>query len=157
LREKELTRLRSHTIGFVFQFFNLLSTLTVEENVCLPALLQGRPLAPIKKKCGELLERVSMGHRSRHRLHQLSGGEMQRTALARALILEPKLVLADEPTGNLDSETSRKVMELFCQLTRAYQATLVLVTHSNEVAGYAARCIEMRDGIVVKQSEAGVV
>jgi putative ABC transport system ATP-binding protein len=147
--ETGLTRLRREKIGFVFQFFNLLPTLTVEENVRLPGLLQNRPARDTEQRCAELLAAVGMEHRAGHRLHQLSGGEMQRVALARALFLEPKLLLADEPTGNLDSEASGRVVELFRQIGERQRTTIVMVTHSREVASAAHRLIEMRDGKVV--------
>jgi putative ABC transport system ATP-binding protein len=149
LDETGLTRLRATKLGFVFQFFNLLPTLTVAENVCLPGLLQNRPAAAMEKRCAELLDLVGMGPRAKHRLHQLSGGEMQRAALARALLLEPRVVLADEPTGNLDSEASAKVVQLFREIGERQRTTIVMVTHSREVALAAHRLIEMRDGKVV--------
>ena len=113
LDDAGLTRLRREKVGFVFQFFNLLPTLTVEENVRLPGVLQNLPSAKIETRCKELLAAVDMEHRAGHRLHQLSGGEMQRAALARALLMEPRVVLADEPTGNLDSEAINRVVKLF--------------------------------------------
>ena len=149
LDEAGLTRLRREKIGFVFQFFNLLPTLTVEENVRLPGVLQNRPSANVAKRCAELLAAVGMEHRARHRLHQLSGGEMQRAALARALLMEPKVLLADEPTGNLDSEASGKVVQLFREIGERHGTTIVMVTHSREVANSAHRIVEMRDGKVV--------
>jgi ABC-type lipoprotein export system ATPase subunit len=149
LDEAGLTRLRRERIGFVFQFFNLLPTLTVEENVRLPGVLQNVPTAKIEARCNELLAAVGMEHRARHRLHQLSGGEMQRAALARALLMEPKVLLADEPTGNLDSEASGKVVKLFREVGERHQTTIVMVTHSREVANSAHRVVEMRDGKVV--------
>jgi putative ABC transport system ATP-binding protein len=149
LDEAGLTRLRREKIGFVFQFFNLLPTLTVEENVRLPGVLQNVPGAKIEKRCAELLAAVGLEHRARHRLHQLSGGEMQRAALARALLMEPKVLLADEPTGNLDSESSSRVVKLFREIGERHQTTIVMVTHSREVAGCAHRVVEMRDGKVV--------
>jgi putative ABC transport system ATP-binding protein len=149
LDETGLTRLRREKIGFVFQFFNLLPTLTVEENVRLPGLLQNRPGYDTERRCAELLAAVGMEHRARHRLHQLSGGEMQRVALARALFPEPKVLLADEPTGNLDSEASGRVVELFRNIGERHRTTIVMVTHSREVASAAHRLIEMRDGKVV--------
>ncbi len=150
LDEKALTRLRRTKIGFVFQFFNLLPTLTVEENVRLPGLLQSVPEAKIAERCAELLAAVGMEHRAKHRLHQLSGGEMQRIALARALFMEPRVLLADEPTGNLDSEASAKVVKLFRDIGERHKTTIVMVTHSREVASCAHRLVEMRDGRVVK-------
>jgi ABC-type lipoprotein export system ATPase subunit len=149
LNEAGLTRLRRSKIGFVFQFFNLLPTLTVEENVRMPGLLQNRPAREIESRCAELLAAVGMEDRARHRLHQLSGGEMQRAALARALLMEPRVVLADEPTGNLDSEASARVTRLFREIGERHRTTIVMVTHSREVASAAHRLIEMRDGRVV--------
>jgi ABC-type lipoprotein export system ATPase subunit len=149
LDEAGLTRLRREKIGFVFQFFNLLPTLTVEENVRLPGVLQNAPAAKMEARCRELLGAVGLEHRARHRLHQLSGGEMQRAALARALLMEPKVLLADEPTGNLDSEASNRVVKLFRDIGERHQATIVMVTHSREVASCAHRVVEMRDGKVV--------
>ncbi|HEX4140886.1 MAG TPA: ABC transporter ATP-binding protein [Candidatus Methylacidiphilales bacterium] len=149
LDETGLTRLRREKIGFVFQFFNLLPTLTVEENIRLPGVLQNVPSAKIESRCAELLGAVGMEHRARHRLHQLSGGEMQRAALARALLMEPKVLLADEPTGNLDSEASGRVVKLFREIGERHRTTIVMVTHSREVANCAHRVVEMRDGKVV--------
>jgi ABC-type lipoprotein export system ATPase subunit len=148
LDETGLTRLRRLKIGFVFQFFNLLPTLTVEENVRLPGLLQNRPVSEIEERSTALLAAVGMEHRARHRLHQLSGGEMQRTALARALLMSPPVLLADEPTGNLDSEASAKVVKLFREVGERHRTTIVMVTHSREIATAAHRVIEMRDGRV---------
>ncbi len=149
LNEVGLTRLRREKIGFVFQFFNLLPTLTVEENVRLPGVLQNAPATKIEQRCRELLAAVNMEHRARHRLHQLSGGEMQRAALARALLMEPRVLLADEPTGNLDSEASGSVVKLFREIGERHKTTIVMVTHSREVANCAHRIVEMRDGKVV--------
>jgi ABC-type lipoprotein export system ATPase subunit len=149
LDENGLTRLRRTKIGFVFQFFNLLPTLTVEENVRLPGLLQNMPAPEIESRCANLLAAVGMEHRARHRLHQLSGGEMQRAALARALVMEPRVLLADEPTGNLDSEASGRVVKLFREIGEKHHTTIVMVTHSREVAANAHRIVEMRDGRVV--------
>ena len=150
LDEAALTRLRRTKIGFVFQFFNLLPTLTVEENVRLPGLLQNLPAQKIEGRCAELLAAVGMEHRARHRLHQLSGGEMQRAALARALLLQPPVLLADEPTGNLDSEASGRVVKLFRDVGERHKTTIVMVTHSRDVAACAHRMITMRDGRVVE-------
>ncbi len=149
LDEEGLTRLRRSKIGFVFQFFNLLPTLTVQENVRLPGVLQNRPTDEIARRSTELLAAVGMEHRARHRLHQLSGGEMQRAALARALVMEPPVLLADEPTGNLDSEASALVVKLFREIGERHRTTIVMVTHSRDIASTAHRIIEMRDGKVV--------
>jgi putative ABC transport system ATP-binding protein len=149
LDEIGLTRLRRGVVGFVFQFFNLLPTLTVAENVRLPGLLVQRDPARIEERSRLLLEAVGLTHRATHRLHQLSGGEMQRAALARALVLEPRVLLADEPTGNLDSEAGGKVVQLFREIGERHRTTIVMVTHSREIAGAAHRVVEMRDGRVV--------
>jgi len=149
LDEAGLTELRRRKIGFIFQFFNLLPTLTVQENVQLPGLLQNQSPEKIAVRAAELLEAVGLTSRARHRLHQLSGGEMQRAALARALLMEPRVLLADEPTGNLDSEASAKVVQLFREIGERHRTTIVMVTHSREVAAAAHRTIGMRDGRVV--------
>jgi ABC-type lipoprotein export system ATPase subunit len=149
LDEAGLTRLRRSKIGFVFQFFNLLPTLTVEENIRLPGLLQNLSTATIESRCADLLKSVGMEHRAKHRLHQLSGGEMQRAALARALLTEPRVLLADEPTGNLDSEASGRVVQLFREIGEKHGTTIVMVTHSRDVAASAHRIVAMRDGRVV--------
>jgi putative ABC transport system ATP-binding protein len=142
LPDGELTRLRRDHIGFVFQHFSLLPTLSVAENVGLPASFRsGQPVRPVS----ELLERVGMSHRSSHRPAQLSGGEMHRTAIARALVNDPKLLLADEPTGNLDSATSERILDLFQTLNRE-GLTIVVVTHNATLAGNACRRIILRDG-----------
>jgi ABC-type lipoprotein export system ATPase subunit len=146
LGDAELTAVRRTVVGMVFQFFNLLSTLSVRENVALPALLAGEPLARVGPRTDALLERVGLSHRARSRPHELSGGEMQRTALARAVIHRPRLLLADEPTGNLDSRTAEQVLGLMRELAAAEGATVLLVTHSAEAASYGDRVLQMRDG-----------
>jgi putative ABC transport system ATP-binding protein len=154
LEERKLTEMRLRKIGIVFQFFNLLPTLTAEENVELPGLLSGMPPKEARQRARALLEEVGLAHRSRHRPEQMSGGEMQRVAVARALLLEPGLVLADEPTGNLDSEASQIVIDLFRDLGRRHGATLVLATHSQEVAAASSRVVRMRDGRIVGEEPA---
>ncbi len=149
LDDSALTRLRRTRIGVVFQFFNLLPTLTVLENVTLPALLDGRANRRSRDAALALLDEVGLVARARHLAHQLSGGEMQRAAIARALINNPALVLADEPTGNLDSESSLRVLDLLRRLSATRRATILMVTHSPEVAGYARRTLRMRDGRLV--------
>jgi putative ABC transport system ATP-binding protein len=148
LGEEELTRVRRKKIGFVFQFFNLLPTLTVAENVALPLLLDGAPRRRAEERQRALLEMVGLGARSTHFPAELSGGEMQRAAVARALIAEPELVLADEPTGNLDSENGEQVMRLLARLNRELGITVMLATHSEEAAIHARRTIRMRDGLI---------
>jgi ABC-type lipoprotein export system ATPase subunit len=146
LNDSKLTALRRLKIGFVFQFFHLLPTLTIEENVLLPLLLSGRINAEAHQRTQELLSSVGLAERSHHRPHQLSGGQLQRAALARALIHQPSVLLADEPTGNLDSSSSTAVIELITRLARQQKTTVVLVTHSPEVAAAADRRIALVDG-----------
>jgi putative ABC transport system ATP-binding protein len=147
--EKELTQYRRTRLGFVFQFFNLLPTLNVLENVCLPLQLQGRKEKEIRQRALELLEMVGLQHRVRHFVHQLSGGEMQRAAIARALIHQPSLVLADEPTGNLDTENANRVMEAFRWIGDQGLTTLLIATHSAAIAASAHRVIRLANGEVI--------
>jgi len=149
LDEKGLTRLRRDVVGFVFQFFHLLPSLSVRENVELPGLLAGKNPKQVSARADELLEAVGLLHRSENRPHQLSGGEMQRCAIARALINRPQLLLADEPTGNLDSGTGARILELLLNLQRTEGLTLLLVTHSNSIARLLGRVLEMKDGVVL--------
>ncbi len=143
--DDELTLMRRRRIGFVFQFFNLLPILTVVENVSLPLLLEGIPLPKIRPKAVRLLEQVGLGERAEHRPEQLSGGEMQRVAIARALITDPAVLLADEPTGNLDSHTSEEIFMLLADLNEKGQ-TIVMVTHDPKAAAYGTRIVTMKDG-----------
>ncbi len=142
LNEKERTRLRREQIGFVFQHFGLIPTLTVAENIALPAMFARRNGSA---RVNELLERVGLVHRRTHRPHELSGGEMQRVAIARALVNEPPLILADEPTGNLDSATGASIISLFQKLNREGQ-TLIVVTHNEVMAQAAQRQLALVDG-----------
>ncbi len=145
--DDQLSDLRRDEIGFVFQFFNLLPTLSAWENVALPAVFAGARLPRLRGRAEELLELVGMGHRSGHRPAELSGGQMQRVAIARALMTDPSLVVADEPTGNLDSAAGEQVLDLLGSLV-AGGLTLVMVTHSAEAAGRASRIVHIRDGQV---------
>jgi ABC-type lipoprotein export system ATPase subunit len=154
LPDGRLTEYRRRVVGVVFQFFNLLPTLTVEENISLPALLAGTPEASALRKAAELAEKVGLAHRLRHRSFQLSGGEMQRAAIARALVNDPAVLLADEPTGNLDSRSASEVLALLKDLRRETGATILLVTHSPEAAAVAGRIIRMVDGKVDGGAEA---
>ena len=147
ISDDELTLIRRRRIGFIFQFFNLLPILTAVENVGLPLLLEGVPFSRIKPKAVSLLEQVGLGARTEHRPEQLSGGEMQRVAIARALITEPAVLLADEPTGNLDSHTSEDIFLLLASLNEKGQ-TIVMVTHDPKAAAYGTRIITLRDGIL---------
>jgi putative ABC transport system ATP-binding protein len=144
----ELADIRNHTLGFVFQSFNLLTRTSAVENVELPLLYQGVRTKERVARSKEALERVGLGARLDHHPSQLSGGQQQRVAIARAIVGKPKVILADEPTGNLDSRTSVEVMALFQQLGRD-GITVVLVTHESDIAEYAARVINMRDGHVM--------
>ncbi|CAM6004020.1 unnamed protein product, partial [Sphagnum balticum] len=147
LADEEKTRLRAEKIGFIFQFFNLLSTLTVRENVLLPLELSGRGTAKEDlKRANDLISKVGIEKRGDAYPSQLSGGEMQRTAIARALINSPAVVLADEPTGNLDSENGEAILLLLSTANRELGLTIVMATHSAEAAACASRVIKMRDG-----------
>jgi putative ABC transport system ATP-binding protein len=147
--EAELTDFRRNTVGMVFQAFNLLPTLTVLENVCLPALLAGRAYHAVRSRARELLDWLGLDDRLGHQPHQLSGGEMQRSAIARSLINDPAIVLADEPTGNLDSRNARKVMALLADLNRQFDRTVVVATHSDLADAYATMVLRLQDGRVV--------
>ncbi len=144
--DSELTRYRREVVGMVFQSFNLLPTLTVLENVCLPALLAGRPMREAAARALPLLEWLGMSHRLAHRPYQLSGGEMQRTAIARALVNDPAIVLADEPTGNLDSRNGQAVVELLGELNRSKGKTVLVATHGSQADPYARRIFHLADG-----------
>ncbi len=149
LPDQELTRFRRDRVGVVFQSFNLLPLLTLEENVALPRVLQGFSYSQAREEAAHWLEVVELSHRLRHKPHQVSGGEMQRAAIARALINRPAVLLADEPTGNLDSATAAQVLELFARLHRDWRQTVVLVSHAREVAAYADRLLSMQDGALL--------
>ena len=149
----ERTRIRNREIGFIFQAFNLIGDLTVYENVELPLTYRGTSAAERKQKVQQALERVGMAHRLRHYPSQLSGGQQQRVAVARALVGDPLILMADEPTGNLDSKNGEAVMELLRELHRA-GSTIVMVTHDPRFARYAERHVNLFDGRVVDESEA---
>ncbi len=148
LSDDALTRLRREKVGVVYQFFHLLPTLDVRENVALPLLLEGRPEKQALQAADALLVEVGLAGRARARPHTLSGGELQRAAVARALVHAPALVLADEPTGNLDSRSAVQVVELLASLVRGHGSTLVMVTHSPEAAAAADRVVTLSDGRV---------
>lgn len=144
--EAALTLYRRKQLGIVFQFFNLLPAMTVLENVGLPLLLQGAPTREIRARSAELIDLVGLSSRMGHFPHQLSGGEMQRAAIARALVHRPTLLLADEPTGNLDTANAARVMEVLSKIASQKMTTMILVTHSEQVAGLARSRIRMLDG-----------
>ena len=146
--EAERTNLRKGVIGFVFQSFNLIDELNVYENIELPLLYMGVPKEERKKRVEEAMKRMDIAHRVKHFPQQLSGGQQQRVAIARAVVANPKIILADEPTGNLDSKNGKEVMDLLTQLNKE-GTTVVMVTHSQHDAGYATRVINLFDGQVV--------
>jgi len=152
LNDDGLTRVRRERVGFVFQFFNLLPTLTVEQNIGLPLLLQGRSVHSVANLSGQWAERVGISHRLNHFPSQLSGGEAQRVAIARAVIHQPVLILADEPTGNLDSETGRTILDVLIDVNRDSGAALLLATHDPVVAAAAGEVIRMRDGLITRDA-----
>jgi putative ABC transport system ATP-binding protein len=152
LSAADLAKLRNETIGFVFQAFHLLARTTAVDNVALPLVYRGIRAAERRKRAAAILGRVGLSHRLDHRPNQLSGGEQQRVAIARALVTEPVLLLADEPTGNLDQATGRAVLDLLEEINVERQVALVMVTHDREVAARARRQVEMRDGEVVADS-----
>ncbi len=146
MNDEQLTRFRRDKIGFVFQFFNLLSTLTAQENVALPLELAGRPAKEIKERSVSMLEKVGLGPRLNFYPSQLSGGEMQRVAVARALVHSPELIIADEPTGNLDTENGAQILDLLRELCREHKQTAIMATHSEDAAALCDRIIRMKDG-----------
>ena len=151
MKEKDRGQLRKGNVGFVFQSFNLIDEIDVAHNVELPLIYLGLSRSERKKRVAEMLEKVHMSHRSRHLPQQLSGGQQQRVAIARALVTSPGLILADEPTGNLDSTNGKEIMELLTELNRE-GTTIVMVTHSDRDAAYAGRVIDLFDGAIVGQT-----
>ncbi len=149
LRERELSRFRNRHIGFVFQFHHLLPEFTALENVCIPAFIAGQPKQATLKKASSLLEFLSLDHRRHHKPSELSGGEQQRVAVARALINDPAVVLADEPSGNLDTRNKRDLHDLFFTLRKQFSQTFVIVTHDTELAGMSDRTVTMQDGRIL--------
>ena len=149
LDESELARIRGKKIGFVFQTFNLIPSLNALENVMLPMLFQGVPEEVRKKRASELLNLVGLGSRMMHKQSELSGGERQRVAIARALINDPEIILADEPTGNLDSKTGMEIMDIFKNLHKQ-KKTIVMITHDKYLASYAKRIVHLKDGRAVQ-------
>lgn len=156
ISDDELTLIRRRKVGFIFQFFNLLPILTAAENAGLPLLLEGIPFSKVKPKAEELLRKVGLAERTDHRPEQLSGGEMQRVAIARALITNPTVLLADEPTGNLDSHTSEEIFRLLVGLHKEGQ-TIVMVTHDPKAAAHGTRTITLTDGVLTHDTAAPVI
>jgi len=149
LQESELAQLRGRKIGFVFQTFNLVPTLTALENVMLPMIFQNVPLIERKEKAENLLKELGLGHRLRHLPSELSGGERQRVALARALANDPEVILADEPTGNLDSKRSDEIAHMFIKLSKEGK-TIILVTHDLDIAKHANKIYKLKDGRIIR-------
>ena len=152
MADEQVTLFRRTRIGFVFQFFNLLPTLTALENITLPFVLDGRPKAEAEQRAMTLLDKVGLENRKDHLPEELSGGEIQRIAVARALTFDPPILLADEPTGNLDSKTGESILSLLRQINRENDCTIVMVTHSQEAARCGGRTIFFRDGKIEKET-----
>ena len=149
LSDKELSAFRNKHIGFIFQFHQLLPEFTALENVCIPAFIGKKSKKETEKRAKEILDFLGLSHRINHKPNELSGGEQQRVAVARALINNPAVILADEPSGNLDSESAKNLHELFFKLRDEYGQTFVLVTHNEELASMADRKLTMKDGVIV--------
>jgi len=148
--ENELVRFRQAHIGFIFQSFNLMATMNAVENVALPLTFQGVDKRRRLARAERMLDMVGLKKYGKHRPTQMSGGQQQRVGVARALVVEPEIIFADEPTGNLDSRTSREVMELMQRIVRERRQTLIMVTHDNELAGFADRIFHIRDGKIIR-------
>lgn len=153
MSEKNITQFRQSNVGFVFQSYNLISTLSALENVSLGLTFKGVPRTKREKMAREMLENVGLGDRLHHKPSEMSGGQQQRVSIARAFVGNPKIVFADEPTGNLDTKTSFEVMNLITGMARESQQTLIIVTHDTEISGYANRIVYIRDGLIEKIEE----
>lgn len=151
MKPKELAQFRNQQIGFVFQFHHLLPEFTALENVCIPAFIQNMPEKAAKKRAAELLEYLGLAERLTHKPNELSGGEQQRVAVARALMNKPAIVFADEPSGNLDSKSSQDLHNLLFQLRDDFQQTFVIVTHSDILAGMSDRQLTIQDGVILEE------
>jgi len=146
LKDKELAEFRNNAIGFVFQFHHLLPEFTAHENVMIPGMMHGRDITVVIERSKSILDEIGLGHRLNHKPSELSGGEQQRVAVARALVNYPRLVLADEPTGNLDKRNSEALYELLLELNQKHNQTFIIVTHNDLMAKHAQRVIELEDG-----------
>lgn len=150
LKGKELAAFRNKHIGFVFQFHHLLPEFSALENVCIPGWIAGRKRKEVEEQAAALLEKLGLGNRKEHKPQELSGGEQQRVAVARALINQPVIVFADEPTGNLDSKNAKELHDLFVSLRDEFQQTFLIVTHNEELAAMSDRSLFMRDGLILQ-------
>jgi lipoprotein-releasing system ATP-binding protein len=150
LRDKELAVFRNKAIGFVFQFHHLLPEFSALENVMIPGMMHGRDMSVVTEKANSILDEIGLGHRLSHKPSELSGGEQQRVAVARALVNNPRLVLADEPTGNLDKNNSEALYELILELNKKHGQTFIIVTHNDMMTTHAQRVIELEDGRIKK-------
>lgn len=146
--DEKMSKIRRQKIGFVFQFYNLIPNLNVEENIMLPLLLDGKKMREHKIHLNHILNVVGLSHRRKHTPRELSGGQQQRVAIARALITNPEIMFADEPTGNLDSQTGAEIMNLLQEINQKSGRTIIMVTHSPEAAKYSSRVITVKDGII---------
>ena len=153
LNDKKISKFRNNDIGFVFQFHHLLPEFTALENVIMPGLIQGRKRSDVEAKANELLKTLKIDHRATHKPSEMSGGEQQRVAVARALINEPSVILADEPSGNLDSSNADELHNLFIELKNSLQQTFIIVTHNRELAALSDRVIEIADGQILKNDK----
>jgi len=147
----EMARFRNRHIGFIFQFHNLLPEFTALENACLPGFLADRPEQEVKERATQLLEMLNLSHRLHHKPSEMSGGEQQRTAVARALINGPRIIFADEPSGNLDSKNAQELHDIFFRLRKEFNQTFVIVTHNEQLAAMADRTLVMKDGMIVQE------
>ncbi|WP_299707404.1 ABC transporter ATP-binding protein [uncultured Pontibacter sp.] len=154
LNAADLARFRNTHIGFIFQFHNLLPEFTALENASLPGFLAGRPEVEVTERAAELLSMLNLSHRMHHKPSEMSGGEQQRTAVARALINSPRIIFADEPSGNLDSKNAQELHEIFFKLRDEFNQTFVIVTHNEQLATMADRTLVMKDGLIVQEVKA---
>ena len=157
LSEEKLTKFRQLNVGFVFQSYNLISTLTATENVSLGLIFKGVKKQEREEKARAILERVGLGNRLDHKPSEMSGGQQQRVSIARAFVDAPPILFADEPTGNLDTNTSVEIMEMMCDLAQEHKQTLIIVTHDLETAVYANRIVELRDGKIVRDETQQII
>jgi len=153
LKDKELCKMRNHDIGFVFQFYNLVPNLNVEDNIALPLMISGKTRSEYKERLDECLDIIGMKDKRKLTPRELSGGQQQRVAIARSLVFDPKILFLDEPIGNLDSQNGLKIMELFRDINKKYNKTIVQVTHSEEAAKYGTKLVKLVDGQIMSVSD----